>query len=762
MKNVFCSLDIETTGFDPLCEEILELGFVFFEVTQKGVVFGKKYTQVFKPKKEVPAKIFALTGIDPKELETAPEFSEEKDNIEKQLKDAVIVGHNISFDIKFLTMAGVKLSGLSVDTLDLAQWLLPTHPSYNLENLAHLFGIVHTNAHRALADAEAAAHLINNLLGVFAGLPAKAKKEVRDCLQKQNFVWGQWFMQDLEAPPGLKIKKAAKPKKQIAGKDTLFSNKGFLVLPFGEDVAVYAAKHIVGSGSEAVLALKDDNEVLRLWKAGLAEPVFESREIFSNDKFESFISKDNLSPEQTRFALKIIVWKAVNWQNTALIDLNLTFSGGQFKAEVSGGSNSPKNANLLCCSHSALTGNIDQSLKSRKVLILGAKDFETALTEPTGSRVSWGQFNYLLRSLTQTEKTEKNFKMFSAVDKAQTAVDLFFGTVSAMLQTDPPGFVNVKFDAEFQTTETFSRILSAAENFQKKIKELNVELGQTKITELANSLREFFIENQNLVKWIELSEKRCVFASSPISIAQKANEIFDSFAGVALADSCKSQAVFQYFQTRFGLKLEYKEISVKSGFDLFSSANKKSRLQILKSMPNNQGLIGYLQQAKYPAAILFASQSGVKEFYEPNYEILKSLGRVLSSGGSGGGNKILRNFAIHKDSLLLATPKFLLQQIFNQHQKVLPQGLGVKTLFLLNLPFEQFTHPYQEAVAKLFQNSFTDYSIPRAIYNLQAILEFCCLSSSSEVYISDQKTEKAYFTPFFDYLNGIFEISKEK
>ena len=130
-NQIYCSLDIETTGFDPLKEEILEVGFVFFKLGKKKIELLEEWTQVFKPGKAVTPQILALTGITEKEIERAPKFSEHRDFIQKKLGDAIIVGHNITFDTKFLEGFGIKFSGPTIDTLDLAQWLLPTHHSYN-------------------------------------------------------------------------------------------------------------------------------------------------------------------------------------------------------------------------------------------------------------------------------------------------------------------------------------------------------------------------------------------------------------------------------------------------------------------------------------------------------------------------------------------------------------------------------------------------------------------------------------------------------
>src|SRR6266404_6297563 len=169
---IYCSLDIETSGFDPSNNEILEVGFAFFVLTNTGIKITDEFTQVFKPSKPVSPQIFGLTGISQKELENAPRFEEFREILQNKLGEAVIVGHNVIFDIKFLEAFGLKFSGQIIDTLDLVQWLLPTHHSYNLENLMHTFGISHKEAHRALADSKAALGLLEKLLQVYSGFPA--------------------------------------------------------------------------------------------------------------------------------------------------------------------------------------------------------------------------------------------------------------------------------------------------------------------------------------------------------------------------------------------------------------------------------------------------------------------------------------------------------------------------------------------------------------------------------------------------------------
>ena len=227
MDKIYCSLDIETSGFDPLKNEVLEVGFVFFEVGKGGFKIADEYTRVFKPNGKVDANILGLTGISREELDNAEPFADFKSELQQKLKDAVIVGHNIAFDIKFLESAGLKFSGKTIDTLDLVQWVLPTHHSYNLENLMHTFGISHKEAHRALADSKATLKLLERLLQIYQNFPQKLKDQICLLIKPHKFIWEELLSADLkplalsesaEAPVSQTISATELKKFKFAGK----------------------------------------------------------------------------------------------------------------------------------------------------------------------------------------------------------------------------------------------------------------------------------------------------------------------------------------------------------------------------------------------------------------------------------------------------------------------------------------------------------------------------------------------------------------
>src|SRR5258708_23390313 len=119
---------------------------------------------------------------------------------------------------------------------------------------------------------------------------------------------------------------------------------------------------------------------------------------------------------------------------------------------------------------------------------------------------------------------------------------------------------------------------------------------------------------------------------------------------------------------------------------------------------------------------------------------------------------MFHNFSIHKNSLIIATDKFILKQLAAASSSKPIEHLAVKTLVLCHLPFEQFTHPYQQALASRFENSFEEFSLPRAVYNFHRILQFFNTKLLEEIHIYDSKITKAYAQDFKSYLKAFPQI----
>ena len=164
MNTVIC-LDLETTSRAPKENEIVEVGLV--KVENNSICDTR--TWCVKPEQSVPQFIYKLTGLTPKDIETAPNFKNIAEDIINFIGNHTIVAHNASFDInqlnKSLTDYGFHtLKNEVIDTQDLSKILFPTIKSYKQGQLCHALGIQQQTLHRALDDAIGVAELYITLM----------------------------------------------------------------------------------------------------------------------------------------------------------------------------------------------------------------------------------------------------------------------------------------------------------------------------------------------------------------------------------------------------------------------------------------------------------------------------------------------------------------------------------------------------------------------------------------------------------------------
>ncbi len=163
---IFCVLDLETTGGSPKNCEITEIGAVKYH---RGIEIGTFQTLV-DPGSPIPPSITILTGITHAMVVDAPDISAALPGFLEFIGDAVIVGHNVRFDLSFLNAAAERLGyerldNDSVDTAALARRLVrPEVRNLKLKTLAAHFRSPVTPNHRAFEDARATAHVLHGLL----------------------------------------------------------------------------------------------------------------------------------------------------------------------------------------------------------------------------------------------------------------------------------------------------------------------------------------------------------------------------------------------------------------------------------------------------------------------------------------------------------------------------------------------------------------------------------------------------------------------
>ena len=177
----YVSIDLETTGFDPNLDSIIEVGMVKF--SHQGEV--DRYATLLDPHRSIPYPVQRLTGIKNGDVEGAPSFEEVAADIVSFVGNSALIGHSLSFDLAFLSKQGISFSAPHYDTLELSKILITKARSRALGALTDQLGIHFPKRHRALADALAAMELflafsrqaedLNPfLIALLAGLDAKS------------------------------------------------------------------------------------------------------------------------------------------------------------------------------------------------------------------------------------------------------------------------------------------------------------------------------------------------------------------------------------------------------------------------------------------------------------------------------------------------------------------------------------------------------------------------------------------------------------
>ncbi len=173
------AIDLETTGFDPSSDRIVEIGAVRLTLGDDGAVAaGDRFVTFVDPGRALARAITRLTGIADADLAGAAPLEEAMARLVVFLGEgATLVGHNVGFDAAFLERAGLAPGLPRLDTAELASILLPTAPSYALQRLAADEAIVPEAAHRAVHDALTCASVLSALSRRARALPPLVLEE---------------------------------------------------------------------------------------------------------------------------------------------------------------------------------------------------------------------------------------------------------------------------------------------------------------------------------------------------------------------------------------------------------------------------------------------------------------------------------------------------------------------------------------------------------------------------------------------------------
>lgn len=167
------AIDVETTGFAPASDRIVEIGVVRWDAWGREI--GAWATIIDPDRDPGPTHVHGIAWED---VAGAPRFADVTAELLARLAGARLIAHNASFDAGFLVAelgrAGVDWRGMEIACSMQAARHAEIGPRATLAACCAALGIRNPAAHSALADARAAGQVLLALLPRLDGYPGLA------------------------------------------------------------------------------------------------------------------------------------------------------------------------------------------------------------------------------------------------------------------------------------------------------------------------------------------------------------------------------------------------------------------------------------------------------------------------------------------------------------------------------------------------------------------------------------------------------------
>ena len=150
----FVAFDLETTGFLPGVDQIVEIGAIRFVEGRPEASF----ISLVDPLRSIPEGASQVNGITNEMVTGKPKIDELLEPFAQFCGDDILVAHNAPFDYQFLTADIQKHessapSGIILDTCAMARKVFPGLLNYKLGTVVQHLQIPSTGFHRAGEDA---------------------------------------------------------------------------------------------------------------------------------------------------------------------------------------------------------------------------------------------------------------------------------------------------------------------------------------------------------------------------------------------------------------------------------------------------------------------------------------------------------------------------------------------------------------------------------------------------------------------------------
>ncbi|MDH5446394.1 MAG: 3'-5' exonuclease [Gammaproteobacteria bacterium] len=164
----FIILDTETTGFHAYSgDEVIDIAMIEMQGLEET---GRSYQSYVNPQRSIPVESTDIHHLTDKDVRDAPVLLDILPDILGFIDNAVLVGHHINFDIRFINKTLQKychgqIQNPWIDTMLLFLEHRGQIGHYSLEEVARYCQVEITHRHSAEGDARATAAIFAHLVG---------------------------------------------------------------------------------------------------------------------------------------------------------------------------------------------------------------------------------------------------------------------------------------------------------------------------------------------------------------------------------------------------------------------------------------------------------------------------------------------------------------------------------------------------------------------------------------------------------------------
>ncbi len=769
---MFISLDLETTGFDPIQDKIIEFGAVKFDLQ------GQKETLKFfiNPGITLPKIITHITNIKDSDLKDAPSFVDKKAEIQKFIGDLPIIGHNIKFDLSFLESNGIEIKNPSYDTQELSGILLPNMPSYSLEILSEKLQLTHSEKHRALDDSIAAMELFLKLIKEFEKLDPQLLEQMKALSQRSG-----WPLKDLiktiksrdsektppPSPANTTITEISPATEKIL--NTASSALFELSPPYANLIKNLCLKStpdtyiciphqlfrkIHNEISDTVAKIDVAKNYLSL--ARLKK--FSEKSFFENHEISALLKYLNWS-KQTKTGLLsevALFHDERNTLNKVNIDENIENPKDEFffKKALEQDKNNP----TLCSSQYLIENPPETTIDLPRLIIINFSNFLNSLHYHKSLYLKPEPAIDILKSL--EELSPGNVTIATLTQK----VTILFGLLGIIFEkfNDQNVFgAKSTVNAEILQTKEW---LDTAKSLGNII-EISQELGQIKTAETTGYLKQWknFLRNihsiiskpeigENLV-WLEKDPQgNIVLRKSPFSLKQDIKAILDKYKNYQIIDECLDLCDEGKFMKNFaGLP------GHQTGLPLIKLDQKAENLEIYITKDTDGGdpnkiprfIKQYYQEKSRNIAMIFSAKKDLELLtLKLDKDDLPTLPQLAGSLG-----KIQEIYLTEKKALI--QPILLLSHFAWENFQY---NEDIDTLLIYKIPFDPPSDPKLLCFSQNYENAFNDLQVPLALISTKKIINRIRNNKAKlkRIIILDMRlTNKRYGENFIENFNSI-------